>query len=82
MNDHNGTTREPRCRVCGCSEREPCEPPCGWDQPGLCTGCAITIDALAEWLRGAHRVKWAALWREVAALWRDSEAKKSLTGAR
>ena len=32
---------EPRCRVCHCTELEPCEPPCGWHESDLCTACAI-----------------------------------------
>jgi len=54
------------CRVCSCTERQPCEPPCGWDQVDLCTGCAATVDALVEWVTGAHRPNKAALFREVS----------------
>jgi hypothetical protein len=30
-----------RCRWCRCTEREPCEPPCGWAnrQHTVCTAC-------------------------------------------
>jgi len=39
------------CRVCGCTEYEPCEPPCGWADEELCTACegrpAELYDALA-----------------------------------
>jgi len=27
------------CTGCGCSEFDPCDPPCSWAQPTLCTGC-------------------------------------------
>lgn len=28
------------CRVCGCSEHDPCEDGCGWAEKHLCTACA------------------------------------------
>lgn len=31
--------RGPACRVCGCSEFDPCEGGCGWADPTLCTEC-------------------------------------------
>ncbi|HWV38573.1 MAG TPA: hypothetical protein VN033_08840 [Vulgatibacter sp.] len=31
--------RGPVCRVCGCSEFDPCEGGCGWADPTLCTEC-------------------------------------------
>ncbi len=31
-----------RCRCCGCTAREPCNPPCGWYEVDLCTGCSST----------------------------------------
>jgi hypothetical protein len=27
------------CRECGCSEADPCEPPCWWAAPELCSAC-------------------------------------------
>jgi len=29
-----------KCRVCGCSDGEPCEGGCGWEAWDLCTRCA------------------------------------------
>jgi hypothetical protein len=29
-----------RCRSCGCTHTSPCEPPCSWSEPGLCSACA------------------------------------------
>lgn len=29
-----------RCRVCGCTENHPCDPPCSWVEPDLCSECA------------------------------------------
>lgn len=54
-----------RCRVCGCTEREPCNPPCSWIDVDLCSGCADAVLALAEWYDGAHRSNKAALFREL-----------------
>lgn len=28
------------CRGCGCTETDPCDPPCHWVQPELCSACA------------------------------------------
>ena len=28
-----------KCRVCGCTYFNPCNPPCGWAEPHLCTTC-------------------------------------------
>ena len=53
-----------RCKICGCTEQDPCNPPCAWDTPGVCTTCATAAEALADWLREAVRPKKAALWRE------------------
>jgi hypothetical protein len=56
-----------RCRVCGCTEREPCDPPCSW-APGeadLCSNCEAAVLVVTCWLEGAHRPYWAALLREV-----------------
>ena len=57
-----------RCRVCGCTELEACDPPCAWFDADLCTSCALVVEALASWMEGAHRPSWAALVREVAAV--------------
>lgn len=27
------------CRVCGCTQNDPCEPPCGWAEDDLCSAC-------------------------------------------
>lgn len=28
------------CRICGCTEHTPCDPPCAWADEGICTACA------------------------------------------
>lgn len=38
----------PVCRLCGCTEVTPCEPPCGWAEGDLCTSCAPFAIALSE----------------------------------
>ncbi len=65
--DRNGLVR---CRVCGCTETEPCDPPCAWEQgeEDLCTGCAGLVQALLYWrIEGAPHPSLAALLREVQA---------------
>jgi len=56
-----------RCRVCKCSEREPCNPPCAWEAPGLCTTCAAAIAALVRWEEDALNARFAALVRAAKA---------------
>ncbi len=54
-----------RCRVCGCTEREPCCPPCSWAQADLCSNCHDTLMSLLIWTQSAHRANRSALWREI-----------------
>lgn len=54
-----------RCRVCSCTEREPCAPSCSWVDGDLCSGCAVVVEAVVHWMDDAHRPSWAALRREV-----------------
>lgn len=66
-----------RCRVCGCTQFDPCPSGCGW-APGeadLCTVCAAAAEALREWFENSRRGNIAALKREV---W----PKTAKTGAR
>ena len=65
-----------RCRVCGCTEREPCFPPCAWapDEPDICDRCHHAAFVLRCWFAGAHRASWAALLREVARMKAREEA--------
>ena len=59
-----------RCRICGCTEREPCEPPCAWakGEADLCSNCAGLVLCIVGWLTGARGPSWAALRREVRAV--------------
>ena len=45
-----------KCKVCGCTEKKPCDPPCGWSDiaPNLCTACEDAADALVEWAMGSR----------------------------
>jgi hypothetical protein len=61
-----------RCRVCGCTEREPCNPPCLWVEVDLCSGCGNVVATLAEWRESALRPNVAALMREFKAHWEDA----------
>lgn len=59
-----------RCRVCGCTEVNACNPPCGW-QPGagnLCTSCAHAANVIAVWLDIANRANITGLIREARAI--------------
>lgn len=49
------TSGGPKCRICGCSHREPCPAGCGW-APGrgnLCTVCAELVDELGAYIENA-----------------------------
>jgi predicted Fe-S protein YdhL (DUF1289 family) len=54
-----------RCRVCGCTERDACDPPCSWVEDDLCSGCHDAVSAIAIWQLGARRNNRTALLREV-----------------
>lgn len=59
-----------RCRVCGCTERQACFPPCGWvpKEADICDRCHTAATILLDWHQGAWRPSKAALWREVARM--------------
>lgn len=58
-----------RCRVCGCTEAEACNPPCGWapGQGNLCTSCAYAVNIVVEWMDIALRPNFAGIVREAKA---------------
>lgn len=66
LHDRDGLLR---CRVCRCTDREPCNPPCGWDpedaRGDLCTACAGMLEHMLFWFDYAHRPTKAALLREL-----------------
>ncbi len=64
------------CRVCHCTEHQPCNPPCSWSEPDLCSSCdaaAIEVAALlTDWADEAHEPRITELLREALMLL-DSE---------
>jgi len=44
-----------RCRVCGCTDAEPCEEGCEWVEADLCSACAVKGKTVAR--RGAESAK-------------------------
>jgi hypothetical protein len=56
-----------RCRVCDCTDREPCNPPCAWVEADLCSNCWNAVAHVYNWALAAHRFSWVALTREVKA---------------
>jgi hypothetical protein len=65
-----------KCRVCRCTETNPCNPPCAWarGERDLCTSCSDVVWALRIWMEGARMANLSALMREVLA---DREAEGS-----
>lgn len=55
--------KQQRCVICGCTEREPCNPPCSWYGPGICTTCARAAIALSNWQGEALKPNLRALLR-------------------
>ena len=53
-----------RCRVCGCTEREACDPPCRWIEDDLCSVCALGVAAYIGWAMSARCPSPAAFIRE------------------
>ncbi len=66
-----GTRGPARCRLCGCSDREPCLEGCSWVEGDLCSTCAVAIEALADYLRVAHRARPRKLIGEAYRLLRN-----------
>ena len=57
-----------KCRVCKCTYEQPCNPPCAWAEPELCTTCRDAACAVAEWMAAGHRPSVSALIREAVAM--------------
>lgn len=66
------STPKQRCRVCKCTWEEPCNPPCSWTFPDLCSTCADAAEAIAvtltDWTEAALHGNATALIREVKFL--------------
>ena len=59
-----------KCRVCGCTDRHPCNPPCNWVEEGLCSTCLEAARALLYWRQRAFKPGPNALWMELNRLYR------------
>lgn len=78
-----------KCRVCGCTDREPCENGCGWVQSGLCTECLPLVretrcpeascESMGKWCRrpSGHSGPFVAFHRG-----RINNARRRLHGIR
>ena len=60
-----------RCRVCGCTDYEPCNPPCYWNEIDLCSECASAAAAINTWREAARRANMTALLREANLQWEE-----------
>lgn len=58
----------PKCRVCGCTETNACNPSCSWVEGDLCSSCALIIEAVVEWMDVACRANLTGLVREAREL--------------
>lgn len=38
-----------KCRICECTENDPCEGGCAWAEPNLCSTCASIQVLLVAW---------------------------------
>jgi hypothetical protein len=58
-----------RCRVCGCTDSDPCRLGCFWVEPDLCSVCSATvanmIENLCDWVTVAHTPDPTRLAKEV-----------------
>jgi hypothetical protein len=55
-----------KCRVCGCSHFEPCNPPCSWVKgQDLCSACDEAAKDLMSYFRRALHYRPGSLMREV-----------------
>jgi hypothetical protein len=68
-----GNTRGRRCRICGCTDKEPCVADgglCSWSprDEGLCDFCDVAVLDLAPWLAlQAHNHRTGASARALLA---------------
>jgi hypothetical protein len=60
-----------RCRICGCTEIDACNPPCGWVEEGLCSTCWQAVAALLRHYDDSRKFNMAGIKREFDAEWRE-----------
>lgn len=56
-------TREPRCRICGCTHMRACAGGCEWVEGDLCSLCAGFRETLQIYIDECHRVTARSLVR-------------------
>jgi hypothetical protein len=59
-----------KCRVCGCTDRHACTPPCHRVEEDLCSTCLEAAQALFCWRQSALKPDRLALWIELNRLYR------------
>ncbi len=70
-----------KCMICSCTHERPCEPPCGWAAPGLCTTCAALVLQLGHWFESAYRAGPNRLVRALALV-KDGRFEQSIEARR
>lgn len=70
-----------KCRVCSCTEYEPCNPPCSWAEPDLCSSCEEAVNGMYDWFHAAHRPNLTGLLAEYKRQVRDTPVPYTLTTA-
>ena len=58
-----------KCRVCGCTDRHSCNPPCHRVKEDLCSTCPEAVQAVLYWRQSAFKPNRNALWMEVSRLY-------------
>jgi hypothetical protein len=70
-----------KCRVCGCTDRYSCNPPCNWVEEDLCSTCLEAARALLHRRESAVKPDRKALWMELNRLYLRSPASSALAPA-
>lgn len=68
-----------RCRVCGCTEVNACNPPCGWAEADLCSSCFYASTIIAEWMDIAVRANITGLVREAKNIYSSEALMAAIT---
>jgi len=58
-----------KCRVCACTGRRSCNPPCHRVKEDLCSTCLEAVQAVLYWRQSAFKPNRNALWMEVSRLY-------------
>lgn len=70
----------PKCRICGCSDRDACAGSCAWVEPDLCSTCALIKEALAEYFEIAGPTSGRHVTTPADAAARFTELTERLLG--